>query len=109
MTTEVLESWVAGRWQGGSGDGTVVRDAVTGDEVVRVTSDGLDLAEVARYAREVGGPALRALDFGQRAAVLKQVAAVGLLPHDLAGAGAAEPLGGTAVGLSLGHESSVLC
>jgi oxepin-CoA hydrolase/3-oxo-5,6-dehydrosuberyl-CoA semialdehyde dehydrogenase len=76
MTTEVLESWVAGRWQGGSGDGTVVRDAVTGDEVVRVTSDGLDLAEVARYAREVGGPALRALDFGQRAAVLKQVAAM---------------------------------
>jgi oxepin-CoA hydrolase/3-oxo-5,6-dehydrosuberyl-CoA semialdehyde dehydrogenase len=70
-----LESWVEGRWKAGDGEGQVVRNAVTGEEIVRVTSDGLDLAEVARYARSVGGSALRALDFGQRAAVLKQVAA----------------------------------
>src|SRR5215218_2164278 len=40
--------------------------------------------------------------------VLKQVTAVGLLAQDLAGGGAAEPFGGTAVGLGLGHLSSVL-
>src|ERR1035437_8182194 len=75
MTADVLESWVAGKWTGGAGDGQVVRDAVTGEDVVRVTSAGLDLAEVARYARQVGGPALRSLDFAGRAAGLKDVAA----------------------------------
>ena len=75
MTTEVLQSWVSGEWKGGQGEGQIVRDAVTADEVARVTSSGLDLGEVARYAREVGGPALRALDFAERATVLKQVAA----------------------------------
>jgi oxepin-CoA hydrolase/3-oxo-5,6-dehydrosuberyl-CoA semialdehyde dehydrogenase len=75
MTADVLESWVAGKWTGGAGDGQVVRDAVTGEDIVRVTSEGLDLAEVARYARQVGGPALRSLDFAGRAAVLKDVGA----------------------------------
>jgi oxepin-CoA hydrolase/3-oxo-5,6-dehydrosuberyl-CoA semialdehyde dehydrogenase len=70
----VLESFVEGRWKAGVGDGQVVRDAVTGDEVVRVSSDGLDLEGVARHARQVGGPTLRAMDFHHRAAVLKQVA-----------------------------------
>jgi len=75
MTADVLQSWVAGQWRGGDGDGQLVRDAVTGEDVARVTSAGLDLAEVARYARQVGGPALRGLDFAGRAGVLKEVAA----------------------------------
>src|SRR5690625_3424848 len=40
--------------------------------------------------------------------VLHEVATVGLLPHDLSGAGATEPLCSAAVGLRLGHVSSVL-
>ena len=40
-----------------------------------MSSAGIDLAEMARYARQVGGPALRELDFAQRAVVLKDVAA----------------------------------
>src|SRR6185503_14102978 len=40
--------------------------------------------------------------------VLKQVPAIGLLAQDLSGAGAAEALRSTAVGLRLGHGSSVL-
>ena len=72
--TEVLPSLIAGTWTTGSGEGTTVHDAVTGDPVVRVTSEGLDLASAVEHARRVGGPALRALDFAERAAMLKACA-----------------------------------
>ncbi|ODU07691.1 MAG: hypothetical protein ABS81_00960 [Pseudonocardia sp. SCN 72-86] len=48
-----------------------VHDAVTGEEVTRVTSSGLDTSAMLRHAHEVGGPALRELTFHQRAAILK--------------------------------------
>jgi oxepin-CoA hydrolase/3-oxo-5,6-dehydrosuberyl-CoA semialdehyde dehydrogenase len=72
--TETLPSYLAGAWRTGEGDGTLVRDAVTGETVCAVSSDGLDLAEAVRHAREVGGPALQELDFQARAAALKAVA-----------------------------------
>lgn len=72
--TEVLPSLIAGTWTTGDGEGTTVHDAVTGDPVVRVTSEGIDLASAVEHARQVGGPALRALDFAERAAMLKALA-----------------------------------
>lgn len=72
--TEVLPSFIAGTWQTGQGEGVTVRDAVTGEPVVRVSSDGLDLASAVDHARHVGGPALRSLDFAERAAILKSAA-----------------------------------
>lgn len=72
--SEVLPSLIAGTWQTGDGEGVTVRDAVTSDPVVRVTSRGLDLAVAVDHARKVGGPALRALDFADRAAILKSAA-----------------------------------
>jgi oxepin-CoA hydrolase/3-oxo-5,6-dehydrosuberyl-CoA semialdehyde dehydrogenase len=71
-----LESYVAGRWQTGSDDGTTVADAVTGEPVARVSSTGVDTAAAVRWGREVGGPALRALGFPERAALVKAVATV---------------------------------
>ncbi|WP_327319476.1 phenylacetic acid degradation bifunctional protein PaaZ [Streptomyces sp. NBC_01235] len=58
-------------------DGTAadVRDAVTGELVCRVSSEGLDLAGAFEHARRVGGPALRALTFHRRADLLDAVAA----------------------------------
>jgi oxepin-CoA hydrolase/3-oxo-5,6-dehydrosuberyl-CoA semialdehyde dehydrogenase len=50
-----------------------VRDAVTGEEVARVSADGIDLAAALEYGRATGGPALRALTFHQRAALVKAV------------------------------------
>ncbi len=41
--SETLQSYVAGRWVAGSGEGREVRDAVTGETVTRVTSEGIDL------------------------------------------------------------------
>ena len=66
-----LRSYVNGNWVAPDGEGRPVLDAVTGDEVARVSSEGIDLAGALRYGRETGGPALRELTFHQRAALLK--------------------------------------
>ena len=39
--------------------------------MARISSTGADLAEMADYARSVGGPAVRELTFHQRATLLK--------------------------------------
>lgn len=69
-----LESYVAGRWQAGADDGEPVLDAVTGQEITRVSSHGIDFAALVAHAREVGGPAVRRLTFHERAGLLKQLA-----------------------------------
>jgi len=69
-----LPSYVQGRWQTPDGDGTPVADAVTGEEVARISTDGIDMGAALEHARSVGGPALRALTFHQRAALLKSLA-----------------------------------
>ena len=68
----VLRSYVGGRWQAPD-DGRPILDAVTGAEVARVSSDGVDMAAALNYGRSVGGPALRALTFHERAALAKAV------------------------------------
>ena len=69
-----LSSYVAGQWREGAGDGVPVYDAISGEPVCQVSSQGLDFAEMARYGREVGGVALRAMTFHERAAALKAMA-----------------------------------
>jgi len=69
-----LQSYVRGAWQSGRGDGVAMRDATTGEVVCEASSTGVDFAGVLTHAREVGGPALRALTFHQRAALLKAMA-----------------------------------
>ena len=71
----VLRSYVSGQWTAPP-DGWPVRDAVTGEEVTRISSAGIDLGAALDYGRRVGGPALRALTFHDRAALAK---AVGLM------------------------------
>ena len=68
----VLRSYVGGRWQAPD-DGRPILDAVTGAEVARVSSDGVDMAAALDYGRTVGGPALRALTFHERAALATAV------------------------------------
>lgn len=69
-----LQSYVNGQWQEGTGSGVTVCDAVTGEAICQVSSEGVDFAAMVRYGREVGGPALRAMTFQQRAAALKAMA-----------------------------------
>src|SRR5215467_10962484 len=69
----VLRSYVSGAWTGPADDGRPVLDAVTGEEVARVSSAGIDLEAALDYGRSAGGPALRELTFHQRAALLKSL------------------------------------
>ena len=68
----VLRSYVSGRWVAPA-DGQPVLDAVTGDEVARVSSEGVDFAAALEHGRRIGGPALRSLTFHERAALAKAV------------------------------------
>ena len=76
MTTAMLPNFIAGRWQTGTGAGTPMFDPVLGTELARVSSAGIDLAEGFAFAREQGGAALRALSYGQRAALLTKITEV---------------------------------
>jgi oxepin-CoA hydrolase / 3-oxo-5,6-dehydrosuberyl-CoA semialdehyde dehydrogenase len=67
----LLRSYVSGNWVTPDDDGRPVFDAVTGDEIARVSSAGVDMASALAYGRAVGGPALRELTFHQRASLLK--------------------------------------
>lgn len=69
-----LSSYIAGEWREGESRGVETFDAVSGETVCYVSSDGIDFAQALRYGREVGGAALRAMTFHERAAALKAMA-----------------------------------
>ncbi|GAA0529281.1 bifunctional aldehyde dehydrogenase/enoyl-CoA hydratase [Saccharopolyspora subtropica] len=69
-----LHSYVNGDWHVPSDGGMPVHDAVTGEEVARISSAGIDMAAVLDHGRRRGGPALAELTFHQRAALLKSLA-----------------------------------
>ena len=69
-----LANYVMGNWVEGTGDGTVLVDPTTGEELARASSDGIDLAAALDYARTTGGAALRAMSFGERAAAMRAAA-----------------------------------
>jgi 3,4-dehydroadipyl-CoA semialdehyde dehydrogenase len=71
--TELLKNHLGGRWVAGTGEGSTLRDPVTGEPLVRVSSAGLDLHAGFRFAREHGGAALRALPSGERAERLSRI------------------------------------
>ncbi|MFZ2508281.1 MAG: phenylacetic acid degradation bifunctional protein PaaZ [Steroidobacteraceae bacterium] len=66
-----LQSYLAGRWQAGGGRATALRDASTGEVIAQTAGEGFDFRGVLDYARGTGGPALRAMTFHERAAMLK--------------------------------------
>src|SRR6516165_10451994 len=70
----MLRSYVEGRWFTSADEGVPLHDAVTGEEITRVSSAGVDMAAALNYGRRVGGPALRELTFHERAALLKALA-----------------------------------
>jgi oxepin-CoA hydrolase/3-oxo-5,6-dehydrosuberyl-CoA semialdehyde dehydrogenase len=68
----VVRSYTAGRWFAPD-TGAPVYDAVTGDLVAEVSSDGIDFQAALDYGRQVGGPALRELTFHERAELAKAI------------------------------------
>jgi oxepin-CoA hydrolase/3-oxo-5,6-dehydrosuberyl-CoA semialdehyde dehydrogenase len=71
-----LKSYVRERWQAGNAAPAVLTHAVTGEPIAQCNSDGVDFRAMVEHARTVGGPALRALSFHQRADLLKKMAGV---------------------------------
>jgi oxepin-CoA hydrolase/3-oxo-5,6-dehydrosuberyl-CoA semialdehyde dehydrogenase len=66
-----LQSYAHDQWiapEGAMGD---INSAVTGNAVARIGTTVRDFSAVLNHAREIGGPALRALTFHQRAKILK--------------------------------------
>lgn len=65
-----LESYLCGAWHRGDGTPQVLINPATEEALAECSSGGLDLAAAVAHARDVGGPALRAMTFGERAAAL---------------------------------------
>ncbi|WP_214466180.1 phenylacetic acid degradation bifunctional protein PaaZ [Microbacterium flavescens] len=74
--TDILPSYVLGEWwtPADASAAVTVADASTGEAVIRVSTEGLDLAAVLDFARTTGQGSLGALTFHQRAMLLKQFA-----------------------------------
>jgi 3,4-dehydroadipyl-CoA semialdehyde dehydrogenase len=70
----MLKNYLEGRWIAGTGAGEPLTDPVTGEELARVSTEGLDLGAALAYARNTGGPALRELTFAARAKMLDAIA-----------------------------------
>jgi oxepin-CoA hydrolase/3-oxo-5,6-dehydrosuberyl-CoA semialdehyde dehydrogenase len=73
--TRLLSNYVADGWREADGKLADIRSALTGETVARTGSEGLDFAAMLDHARNIGGPALRALSFQKRAAMLKALGA----------------------------------
>lgn len=69
-----LKNFCKDNWIPGEGIGPNLISAIDGTTVATAGSDGLDFAGMLAHAREVGGPALRAMTFHQRAHMLKALA-----------------------------------
>ncbi len=76
----ILQSYAKGHWHTAADGFRTCHHAITGKPVARISSQGLDFAGMLDYAREKGGPALRAMTFHERAAMLKELA-IELLAH----------------------------
>ncbi|WP_420124110.1 phenylacetic acid degradation bifunctional protein PaaZ [Nakamurella sp.] len=72
--TITVANYVAGRWLDPSGDRVSLLDATTAQPVAEIGTSAIDLGPAIDHARTVGGPALRAMTFHERALALKRLA-----------------------------------
>jgi 3,4-dehydroadipyl-CoA semialdehyde dehydrogenase len=69
-----LPNYATGKWSEGTGPGEPHIDPVTGEELARISSQGIDLKAALAFARAHGGPALRHLTYSQRSEMLGKIA-----------------------------------
>ncbi len=68
-----LKSFIGGGWQAGDGKTAVLLNPATEEPLAETGTGGIDFAAALDYARTVGGPALRAMTFSERAELLQGV------------------------------------
>ncbi len=69
-----IKSYINGKWQFGSGKSEEIFNAVTGEKIGEINTEGIDFKGAFDYAREIGGPKLRSMTFHERALMLKNLA-----------------------------------
>lgn len=69
-----IENYVMGAWTAGKGEELIAEDAITGEALGIVSSDGLPFGDILQYGREKGGKALRKMTFQERGLMIKALA-----------------------------------
>ena len=75
MTIQQIKSFAAGEWIAPDSGARSISSAITGDVIAEAGNAALDVSSMLEYARNIGGPHLRALTFHDRAKILKALAA----------------------------------
>lgn len=69
-----LKNYICGQWIEGSGTGRILNNAVNGFPVAVSSSEGIDFSSAIKYAKKIGGPALRKMTFQERGRMIKALA-----------------------------------
>ncbi len=69
-----VQSFAAGQWIGPDSQARPIHSAITGRVIAQAGNSGLDVQGMLAFGRQVGGPALRAMTFHDRARMLKALA-----------------------------------
>ncbi len=71
MSVQQVSSFAAGEWIAPGAGARNIASAITGEVIASAGNSALDVQAMLDYARTVGGPALRAMTFHDRARMLK--------------------------------------
>ncbi|MEK7483589.1 MAG: phenylacetic acid degradation bifunctional protein PaaZ, partial [Planctomycetota bacterium] len=71
---QILSNYALNSWLPHAGKGDPQLNAITGEIIATAGSEGLDFAAMMHYARTVGNPALRKMNFYERGLMLKKLA-----------------------------------
>ena len=66
-----LRSYVCGQWTAGKGRAATLVNPATEEPLATASSEGVDFGAALAFARDRGGPALRAMTFAQRGELLR--------------------------------------
>ncbi len=69
-----IQSFAAGEWLASGAGARNIASAITGEVIAQAGNDALDVQAMLGFAREHGGPGLRAMTFHDRARMLKALA-----------------------------------
>jgi len=68
-----LKSFVRGEWHSGEGTTATLLNPATEEPLAETSTAGIDFSATLEHARTVGGPALRAMTFAERADLLQGI------------------------------------
>lgn len=74
MSIQQVNSFAKGAWIAPGNGSRTISSAITGEVIAKAGNTALDFAGMLEFARSVGGPALRAMTFHDRARILKALA-----------------------------------